>query len=155
MKKKTCAAALILFIFSGMGWTQSKEENVPPDSTTGNAPLIAVDKVVHDYGTIRQGDDGTCSFKVTNTGKSTLIISKCKGSCGCTVPTCPQKPIAPGASATIDVSYNTNRVGAIDKSVTITSNAANDPKKVIRIKGTVKPKPQGSAPLNNAGPVAN
>jgi hypothetical protein len=79
----------------------------------------------------------------------------CKGSCGCTVPVCPQEPIAPGASAEISVKYATNRVGPINKSVTITSNATNEPRKVIRIKGNVKAKQQGSAPLNSGGPTNN
>ena len=43
----------------------------------------------------------------------------------------------PGSSATMTVRYDTKRVGAINKSVTITSNAANEPNKVVRIKGTV------------------
>lgn len=101
---------------------------------------ISIDKEVHDYGTITQGDNGECAFVVTNNGTEPLIISRCKGSCGCTVPSCPQEPIAPGASAKIKVKYDTNRVGPINKSVTITSNASNEPNKVIRIKGNIKPK---------------
>jgi Protein of unknown function (DUF1573) len=104
-------------------------------------PKISVDKEVHDYGTIDQGGNGECVFTVTNTGTEPLILSRCKGSCGCTVPTCPQEPVAPGATAKITVKYDTNRVGPINKSVTITSNATNEPNKVIRIKGNIKAKP--------------
>jgi hypothetical protein len=43
----------------------------------------------------------------------------------------------PGASATMTVRYDTKRVGAINKSVTITSNASNEANKVVRIKGKV------------------
>lgn len=120
-----------------------------------NGAVIKVDKEVHDYGTITQGDDGKCIFVVTNTGKEPLIISLCKGSCGCTVPVCPQEPLAPGESAEISVKYDTNRVGPINKSVTITSNATNEPHLVVRIKGNVKAKPTGSAPLNSGGPTNN
>jgi hypothetical protein len=35
------------------------------------------------------------------------------------------------------VKYDTKRIGAINKSVTITSNATNTPTKVIRIKGNI------------------
>ena len=111
-------------------------------------PMISVDKEVHDYGTITQGDNGECTFTVKNTGTEPLILSRCKGSCGCTVPTCPQEPIAPGATATIKVKYDTNRVGPINKSVTITSNATNEPNKVIRIKGNIKAKATDTAPTN-------
>lgn len=104
----------------------------------GSGPMISVDKEVHDYGTIDQGANGTCEFKVTNTGDQPLIISNCKGSCGCTVPKCDTAPIAPGASTVVTVKYDTNRPGPINKSVTITSNAVNAPTKIIRIKGEVK-----------------
>ena len=128
----------------------TKTTDQPTDGAT-----ITVDKEVHDYGTITQGDDGNCKFIVANNGTEPLIISLCKGSCGCTVPVCPQEPIAPGESAEITVKYNTNKVGPINKSVTITSNAANEPRKIVRIKGNVKAKPSGSAPFNTGGPTNN
>ena len=77
--------------------------------------VISVDKDVHDYGTIEQGANGECVFTVTNTGTEPLIISLCKGSCGCTVPVCPTEPIAPGASAKITVKYNTAKPMAVVK----------------------------------------
>lgn len=116
---------------------------------------IKFDKEVHDYGTIKNGADGTCTFDFTNTGNQPLIISNAKGSCGCTVPSWPKEPVNPGQTATITVKYDTKRTGAINKSVTITSNAVNEPTKVIRIKGNVLPKPTGSAPVNNSGAPAN
>ncbi|MBM56278.1 MAG: hypothetical protein CMB32_06955 [Euryarchaeota archaeon] len=103
-----------------------------------NGPAITLDKTVHDYGTITQGANGACEFVVTNTGTEPLLITKCKGSCGCTVPKCEKDPIMPGASSAISVKYDTKRIGPINKSVTITSNANNEPTKVIRIKGKVQ-----------------
>ncbi|MEJ6583422.1 MAG: DUF1573 domain-containing protein [Crocinitomicaceae bacterium] len=112
-------------------------------------------KEVHDYGTIENGANGQCTFEFKNTGNAPLIISNAKGSCGCTVPTWPKEPIAPGAKASITVKYDTKRAGAINKSVTITSNAVNDPTKVITIKGNVKEAPTSGAPVNNSGAPAN
>lgn len=102
-----------------------------------SGPVLTLDKDIHDYGTIVQNGDGLCSFTVTNTGNEPLIISNAKGSCGCTVPKWSNEPIMPGGTSTIDVKYATNRIGPINKSVTITSNAVNTPTKVIRIKGKV------------------
>ena len=104
----------------------------------GSGPMISMDKEVHDYGTIDKGANGTCEFKVTNTGDAPLIISSCKGSCGCTVPKCDTAPVAPGQSTIVTVKYDSNRVGPINKSVTISSNAANAPEKIVRIKAEVK-----------------
>ena len=102
-----------------------------------NGPMIQVDKEVHDYGTIAQGANGECSLVVTNTGDAPLIITNCKGSCGCTVPKCDTTPIPPGQKSTVSVRYDTKRTGPINKSVTITSNAVNEPDKIVRVKGMV------------------
>ena len=110
-----------------------------------NGPAITLDKTIHDYGTITQGANGACEFIVTNSGTEPLIISRCKGSCGCTVPKCDKDPIMPGATSAISVKYDTKRIGPINKSVTITSNATNEPTKVIRIKGKVEAKDLGAS----------
>ncbi|MDX5427583.1 MAG: DUF1573 domain-containing protein, partial [Bacteroidota bacterium] len=94
-----------------------------------------------DYGTIPQNSNGEREFLFTNTGKEPLIISNARGSCGCTVPTWPKEPIAPGAQGVIKVKYDTKRVGPFHKTVTLQTNAAT-PTKVLTIKGKVEPAPQ-------------
>ena len=94
-----------------------------------------------DYGTIPHNADGKREFVLVNNGNKPLIISNTQGSCGCTVPTKPEGPIAPGARAVIGVKYATDRVGAFTKTVTVTSNAEGMPSKVLTIKGTVLPDP--------------
>ncbi len=121
----------------------------------GSGPQISVDKEVHDYGKIPAGANGTCEFKVTNTGDQPLIITNCKGSCGCTVPKCDTAPIKPGQSTLVTVKYDTKRVGPINKSVTISSNAANAPEKIVRISGTVEAAPESPAsPVKEQSPMA-
>jgi len=118
-------------------------------------PAIELDKDVHDYGEVQNGGDGTCEFTVTNIGTEPLIISRCKGSCGCTVPQCDKAPVAPRATSAIKVKYDTKRTGPINKSVTITSNAVNEPTKTVRIKGTVLAASAGTPVLNDGAPVNN
>ncbi len=103
-----------------------------------NAAEISFEKDLIDLGEFMQYDDPSskCEFIFTNTGKEPLIISKCKGSCGCTVPECPKEPILPGESSVIKVNYDEKRVGSFNKSITITSNAKSSPK-IIKIKGKV------------------
>ena len=153
MKKVLLSMTFAFIAVLGFNFSSTAQTEVVADITTG--PQITIDKTVHDYGTIEQGANGECVFTVTNTGNEPLVISLCKGSCGCTVPTCPKEPIAAGASATITVRYDTKRVGPINKSVTITSNAANEPRKVVRIKGKINAKPTGSAPVNTGTPTNN
>ena len=123
-------------------------------TTIEKGPKISFSKEVHDYGTIKNGADGSCTFEFKNNGDSPLIISNAKGSCGCTVPDWPKEPIAPGASGVIKVSYDTMRTGEINKSVTITSNAVNAPDKIVFIKGTVLA-PETTQPVNDAGAPSN
>jgi hypothetical protein len=151
--------SLVLVVF--FGWNikaQDKTQNPQPATNTQtaqpaqtaapddpNAPEITFDKLVHDYGTLVQGADGTCEFKFTNTGKEPLILSKPQSSCGCTVPTWPQEPILPGKSDVIKVTYATHNVGPINKTVTVTSNAKNG-RIVLSIKGNVIAKPAENVP---------
>jgi hypothetical protein len=99
-----------------------------------------------DYGTIPHNADGAREFVFTNNGNKPLVITNTQGSCGCTVPTSPKDPIAPGAKGKIGVKYATDRVGAFTKTVTITSNAEGMPSKVVTIKGTVLPDPAAAIP---------
>ncbi len=132
---------------------------VSAQSQVVSGPVIELDKEVHDYGSVQYGGNGECEFTVTNTGTEPLIISKCKGSCGCTVPKCDQNPILPGETSIITVKYDTNRPGPINKSVTINSNAVNEPAKVVRIKGNVgqdpNAAPTGGAPVKSLGGAPN
>ena len=99
-----------------------------------------------DYGTIPHNADGKREFVFTNNGNKPLIIESTQGSCGCTVPTKPEGPIAPGEKATIGVKYATDRVGAFTKTVTVKSNATGQETKVLTIKGTVLGDPATDAP---------
>jgi hypothetical protein len=109
--------------------------------------MITVNKDTHDYGEIKQGADPYCAFTVKNTGNAPLIISNAVGSCGCTVPEWSKEPVMPGKTTVIKVKYDTNRVGPINKSVTLTTNADNEPTMVLKIKGNISAVAQETAPV--------
>lgn len=89
-----------------------------------------------DYGEIAKGSDGVRVFEFTNTGDAPLVITDVKSSCGCTVPKKPDGPIAPGETGSIQVKYDTNRVGPIRKTITVYSNAT-EKIKALKITGKV------------------
>lgn len=109
----------------------------PGKITNPNAPEIAFDTEVIDYGNIEQGSDPFRIFKFRNTGKAPLIIHNAVGSCGCTIPDWPKEPIKPGGTGEIKVRYDTKRLGPINRSVTVTTNASES-SSVLRIKGNVQ-----------------
>ena len=121
----------------------------PVQVPVGPTTTMAYSEEAHNFGNIKQDTENEHVFKFTNTGTEPLIISNARGSCGCTVPSWPKTPIKPGESAAIKVKYDSKRIGPINKSVTITSNASNEPNSVIRIKGAIEAAPQGgNAPVN-------
>jgi hypothetical protein len=90
-----------------------------------------------DMGKMKEGEEISQSFKFKNTGKSPLVISDAKGSCGCTVPEWPRAPIAPGESGEIRFKFNSKgKSGLQDKTITIVANT-NPNQTVLHIKGEV------------------
>ena len=99
-----------------------------------------------DFGTINQGTAVEHVFKFTNTGEAPLVIVNAKSSCGCTVPTYPKTPVAPGDSAEMLVKFNGSGKNQVSKTVTITANTETGTEK-IKIKAFVNPK-AGSGPTS-------
>ena len=114
--------------------------------TNKKAPEITFQKIEYDFGTIAYGSDATCEFVFKNTGKSPLILTKVRSSCGCTIPSWPKTPIKKKKTDKVTVKYNTHRMGRFHKTITVTSNAKNSPivltitGKVVSIKEIKKPK---------------
>ena len=102
-----------------------------------NGPKIHFQKMEHNYGQIQKGGDGNCEFTFTNDGTEPLILSNVRASCGCTTPSWTKDPIMPGQTGTINVRYNTNNVGGFTKTITVTSNAVDNARVVLKIKGNV------------------
>lgn len=138
-------SAVALLSFSG-SFAQESSKKV---TKVKSSKVVAAPKVqgaglnftndVMDYGTIEHKADGNREFVFTNNGTEPLIIMNAQGSCGCTVPTWPKAPIAPGATEKIGVKYDTNRPGPFTKTITLTTNSTTTPSKVLTIKGNVKP----------------
>lgn len=97
------------------------------------------EKTEHDFGTINEGDVVETVFNFTNSGKSELIITSAKASCGCTVPLWPKEPIMPGKSGEIKVKFNSKRKPNLQqKRVTLITNTDGG-KEILTIKAMVIP----------------
>lgn len=102
-----------------------------------NAPAFTFEKETHDFGEIAQGEKVAYSFKFTNTGKTDLVISSAKGSCGCTVPEYSKDPVAPGAEGKIDVVFDSKgKSGGQNKKVTLVANTVPS-QTILTITGNV------------------
>ena len=127
---------LFIALFAMISFTAVAQVDGGLELVSGDGATIEFVETTLDYGTVEHKSDGVRYFVFKNTGTEPLIISNCKGSCGCTVPQCPKEPILPGETGKIKVKYATDRVGAFTKNVTVTSNAVT-PTVTVKIKGTV------------------
>ena len=127
-----------LLMIGLLGMYSYAQTDAATTSSTGG-PKMQFEKMEVDYGTIEKGADGFRTVKFTNTGTEPLIIKSARGNCGCTVPTWPREAIMPGESSEIKIKYATDRVGAINKKVTVTTNEVTDNTHIIAVKGNILP----------------
>ncbi len=134
----------LFFTVNGQNKNIQKDQNssnTAQEATKSANVTIDFESKVIDYGVIEHNSDGARKFVFTNNGTEPLIIKNAKGSCGCTVPTWPREPIAPGETSEIGVKYATNRVGKFTKTITLTTNADKRPV-ILTVKGEVNPAPK-------------
>ncbi len=115
------------------------QNTLTPETEAVTGPSIKFDNTTHDYGEMEQGGNGDCEFTFTNVGTEPLLLSDVRASCGCTTPSWTREPIMPGKTGTIKVHYDTNRLGGINKAITVTTNG-NPERVVLRITGNVNQK---------------
>ncbi len=107
-------------------------------SETRAKTSIKFAEMSHSFGEVLQDTKNTFVFKFTNTGSEPLIIENATGSCGCTIPTFPKEPIAPGKTGNIEVVYSPGKQqGEQAKTVTITANT-NPIQTILNISAKVK-----------------
>jgi hypothetical protein len=120
-------------------------------TTNPNGPRMKFETLDVDYGNIDQNSEPFRSVKFTNVGKEPLIIKSATGNCGCTVPTWPREAVNPGESGEMKIRYATERVGQINKKVTVTTNEDEGANvHVLNVKGNINAveTPQGVPATN-------
>ena len=96
------------------------------------------DKLSHDFGEIGKGEEAVAIFTITNQGQAPLVIENVKVSCGCTVAKWNNEPVMPQDATQIKVSYNSNIVGEIKRSVVVKTNDRKQKRTLLLITGEVK-----------------
>jgi len=101
-----------------------------------NAPAIVIDQQVIEAGTIKKGERKTYQVKLTNNGKSKLLIRRVvpSGSLTANAP----KEINPGESVDMTITFNsTGQTGALNRAIEMITNDPKNAKVVIRFKAEV------------------
>jgi hypothetical protein len=120
----------------------------PTDPAAQNSPVptgptteVVFTETEFDFGSVKEGEKVSHTYKFKNAGKEPLVISNAQGSCGCTVPKWPRDPIAPGKTGEIVVEFDTKgKAGDRNQKVTLTANT-NPPQTFLSLKGKVEGDP--------------
>jgi len=117
--------------------TEGTASNAQSVSNNKEMAAFKFEQSEFDFGTVKEGEIVEHVFKFTNTGTAPLVIQNAVGSCGCTVPEWPKEPVAPNGAGEIKVKFDSRgKVGANNKTVTITANTGSEPT-VLTLKGNV------------------
>jgi hypothetical protein len=138
----------LLFVISCKNGNKNSEDQISadivnnPNTADGKTDLSSLPKFQfteeeHDFGKIIQGEKVSWSFRFKNIGKSDMVISNVKGSCGCTVADFPKKPIRPGEENKITVRFDSEgKRGLQNKTLTVAANTQPNVK-ILTIKAEI------------------
>ena len=117
--------------------TAAPKPATPAANVTGAE--ISFEKKTIDYGTLKVGDVRTVEMVYTNVGKKPLLLENVTTNCDCTEVEWSRKPLMPGKSDVIKVTYTAKNPGLISKWVTVMSNAETD-RVILKTSGKVEEK---------------
>ena len=101
-----------------------------------NAPAISIEQQVIEAGKIKKGEKNTYQVKLTNNGKSKLLIRRLEPGSSLTADA--PKEINAGASANLTITYDSaGQSGEQNKAIEITTNDPKNAKIMLRFKAEV------------------
>ena len=124
---------LVVFACGGQNGSQEQESSallIEGQDAQGK-PVMHFDTLIHDFGTIIEGERVVCYFDYENEGGEDLLITAVEATCGCTTPNWSGEPLGPGEKETLEIIFDASgRSGEQRKLVTVKSNASNQ---VVRL----------------------
>ena len=133
LKGRGIILLLTLFCIASTAFSQSSSN----DSARMRYALAKFDRFSHDFGEIQRGEEATAVFSLVNQGLAPLVVENITASCGCTVAEWDKEPLMPQDTMQIKVSYNSNIVGAIKRSVVVKTNDIKRTRTLLTITGNV------------------
>lgn len=100
-------------------------------------PKIKFKSTTFDFGTVKEANRLYATYTVTNIGTEPLIIQNVQSGWGGLSGDWPKAPILPKKSATITLVYDGRTIGPINRTVDVSSNAINQPRVTLSVKGNI------------------
>lgn len=110
----------------------------PVTAFSDAGPLATLPSEVYDFGRVIQGQKVIHEFEVRNAGNADLVLQRIAPSCGCTAAAVTSPTIKPGSTEKVRVTFDTSGMyGDKTKTVSILTNARENPELTLKLKGTV------------------
>lgn len=124
---------LIVAAMMGVGLTSADKNH-----------LLQFEEKTYDFGTISDNHEPVVhEYKFVNTAKEPVAVLSVSTGCGCTRPEYPVKPVAPGESGYIKITFlPKGQKGNINKDITVryrSATAKSSKRITLRLHGVVKP----------------
>lgn len=110
--KKATTKAKTVIVKTNEDVVKVGDAPAPPAPIKG-MPVMTFDKKLHDFGTIKTGDQPSITYNFTNTGDIPLNIDIVTG-CDCTELDWTRTEVAPGGTGFVSAKYNSNKAEAED-----------------------------------------
>ena len=104
-----------------------KGEDTGSIETVKTMTTVSVDQTSIDMGKFDWRQEQTATFTLTNTGDKPFAIATVKTSCGCTTVDYDPKPVRPGESVSLRVTYKAENTGFFQKTLTVYCNTKDAP----------------------------
>lgn len=105
--------------------------------TEPQGPMLKFSETVFDFGRVaRKGGDVSHDFAFRNEGDRPLVVLRVITSCSCVKASFPKRPVAPGQSGVIRITYEPHKSepGAFNKVIQIYSNAVSG-RDIVTVQG--------------------
>lgn len=128
---------MLMMLFAAVAlYAQNSVIQVEAAPRNAQGPKFKWEETTFDFGKIKKDVPVTHNFVFTNTGTAPLVISRVQGSCGCTVTSYTDTPIAPGKTGFVKAVFNAAAMGAFHKSISVSANVEGGMERLF-IKGEV------------------
>ena len=103
-------------------------------STPETTPRLFISESMHNFGTVKEGNELDFNLSIKNIGDSELIISDVKTSCGCTAALLSNDKLKPGEKGNVRIELDTSGMkGKKTRTLAILSNDPVNPRMVITL----------------------
>ncbi len=112
--------------------------SVPAPSAGSGVASFSVDSTTYDFGEMQRGSEQSHTFVVSNEGNAPLSVRVGGTSCKCTIGDVEQRPIAPGESVPVKLTWTAKSLpGPFRQTATLMTTDPRQPQVELSVEGTV------------------